>query len=243
MANQNGNNSGGRSDYAEIEVFGNLSTIKDPNTGERVHAYSVPLNNGAKVANANLAVNVANKEDPDYWKLEVYASSPDRASMHNFLMDHCYKGRALFVKGTPVLNKGQDGRIYPTIRVNYLRGFGEPASTHNQQQGQQAPAPQNQGGFAPQQGGYPQQGGFGQPQAPQQGGFGQPQGGFQGAPQGGFGQPQGGFNQSQFGAPQGGQGGFAQPGFGGPQGPQGGPQPGGFGAPQGFGAPVGTYQR
>jgi hypothetical protein len=85
------------------------------------------------------------------------------------------------------------------------------------QQGQQAWAGQQQGGYAqaPQQGGYaqaPQQGGYAQ--APQQGGYGQApqQGGYGQAPQqGGYGQaPQGYPNQGQGGQGQGGQGGWGQ---------------------------------
>jgi hypothetical protein len=230
--------------HAEIELIGNISGITDPDTNQRVHAYSKMMQGGAKVANTNIAVNHAGREEADFWRLEVWAQSADRASTHNFLMDHCDIGRKVFVKGVPLLNKDSQGRIWPTIRVTKLIGLGGGGGNGNRNNN----GNQNQGGFNSQQGGFNQQQGFN----PQQGGFPPQQGGF--GPQGGFGQqpngfnPQGGFNPPQqnggFGAPQGGfpnQGGPSQ--FGAPSNPQGGfgaPQ-GGFGGPGQFGAP--QFQR
>jgi len=219
---QGGNtNSGAYDNLAEIEIIGNLSTIKDPTTGERVHAYSKPMNNGSKVANANVAVNIPGQDEAQFWKIEVWAQTPERASMHNFLMDHCQKGRKVLVKGTPLLNKDANGQIWPTIRVTRLIGFG--GGSQENHGGNNQPS---------QNSGFQQQGNF---QQQQNNGF-QPQQGFN---QGGF-NPQSGFNaqsgfqgQPGFGAPQGQPQpvGAAAPGFGGPQGGFGAPQ-GGFGAPQ-----------
>ncbi|GAK41959.1 hypothetical protein TCA2_4451 [Paenibacillus sp. TCA20] len=243
---QQGNNNQGNSmpSHAEIELIVNLATVKDPNNqnGDRVHAYARAVGD-SKVANASVAVNHQGQSEPDYWNLEVWANG-DRDGNFKFLMEHCYKGRQLFIKGIPMLKKNTDGRMFPTIKVSKIQGLG---SSNNNQSGNGSN--QQQGGFGQQQqqgGGFQQQGyqqqpqqGFGQQQAggfqqqqPQQGGFQQqPQQPQQGAPawgnQQGFNQQQNGFGQQQpagFGAPQ--QGGMPQN-----QPPQGNFQPP-FGAPQ-----------
>mgnify|MGYP001267575303 CR=1 FL=1 len=219
---------------AYIELIGNLATVKDPETGNQVHAYSKQMpNSNSKVANAMLAVNHPNEDEADFWKLEVWSHDPNRSGYHNFLMDHCEKGRLVMVRGVPVLKKDKNdkSRIYPTIIVDKIVGLSSPNSGNNnnnqQSQSQQAQLqnnpqtsyyiPQQPNGFQPapqQQAGFPQQ----QPFAGQQpGAFPQP-------PQGGFApQP----NQAQsFGAPQG----F---GYGAPQGqfpPNGAPNSAPFGA-------------
>jgi single-strand DNA-binding protein len=241
----NGGNNNGSSSYyghAEIEIIGNLATIKDPDSGERVHAYTKMMNGGAKVANANIAVNHYGKDEADFWKLEVWAQTPDRASMHNFLMDHCYKGRMVFVKGVPILQKDSNGTIWPTIRVTKLIGM--PDGNGNNNGG-------NSGGNSRGNGNGSNPGNY---QNNQQGGWNnQPQGGWGGAgpqqggqpPQGSWGAPQGNNgwgNQQQYQQQQNGFGAGPQQGvpFGGPQVPQGvpgGPQSGPFGAPSFQGPP------
>ncbi len=143
MSNQNnnsnaGNNStGGNSNnsFAEIMLIGHLATVKDPNSDGRVHAFSKPMNNNSKVANATIAIN--NKDKAEFWNLEVWASSSDRSGTHDFLMDHCYKGRQVFVTGTPMLNVDANGKAWPTIRVNVLRGLGDSGAANQQSGGQQ----------------------------------------------------------------------------------------------------------
>jgi hypothetical protein len=208
--NSNGNgNKGNYDSFCEITLIGNISGITDPETNQRVHAYSKPMNNGAKVANTNIAVNHYGKDEADFWKLEVWANSPERSRLHNFLMDHCSIGRKLFIKGIPMLNYDKEKKVYyPTIRVTELIGLGGGQNSngngnsngsgggqanggYQQQSGQQGWG--NQQGFPPQQNGFAGP----NPNMQQQGaGWGGPQGGFAG-PQGGFGAPQGAPGQFQ----------------------------------------------
>lgn len=179
------------SSFVKFQAIANL--VNDPE--------SKPVG-GAKVATAPIAINHAGENgDTDYWTIEVWANQGQSSSVHDFLMDHCKKGRQVFVEGVPHLKRrkrqinGQDvldqnGKpvydYYPTVRVNVLRGLGGGQNNNNQQQ-------KNQQNNLNQQ----QQQNNGFAQAPQgQGGFGQP--GF--APQGNFGQPQ--QPAGQFGPPQ-----------------------------------------
>ena len=245
MSNDNNKKSGYNND-AYITLIGNLATLKDPETGNQVHAYSKQMpNSNSKVANALMAVNHPNEDDADFWKLEVWSYDPNRSGYHNFLMDHCEKGRQVMVRGIPVLkrDKSDKSKLYPTIIVDKIVGLGGGNGNGNSNGGgntggQQQQQPQGQPNMQQgQQQYYQQQNGF-----PQQ----QQQGGFPPQPQQGYGQPQGGFppQQQQGGFPPQQQQGYAQQGGFPPQ-PQGGfPQQGGFppqgapmGAPNGNGGP------
>lgn len=242
-----GNNNSAPS-HVEIEIIANLATVKDPQNpnGERVHAYAKQVGQG-KVANASIAVNLQGQDEPDYWNLEIWANG-ERDGNFNFLMDHCFKGRQVFIKGIPMLKKNAEGRMFPTIKVNYIKGLGSNAQGGNGGGQQQGYGGQQQG-----YGGGQQQQGYGGQQQPQGGFQQQPQGNFQQQPQGGFQQqPQGGQQQGYQQPPAGQQQGWGnqqgyqqqQNGFGGAQTPP--PAPGaqpGYGAPQqGAGAPNGNFQ-
>ncbi|QHW35743.1 hypothetical protein GZH47_33155 (plasmid) [Paenibacillus rhizovicinus] len=245
---ENNNGKKGFSNDAYIHVTGNIATLKDPDTQQQVHAYSklMPNNSNHKVANAIVAVNHPNEDEADFYKIEAWSYDPARSAQHDFLMNNCYKGRLVEIRGTLILKKDRNdkNKIYPTIVVDKIIGHGEAGTNgqgsngggqqQQQQQGYGQQPPANVG--AGQQQFYQQQNGF-PPQGQQQGGYapqGQP-GGFppQGQQQGGGFPPQG---QPGGFPPQGQQGGFPpqgqQPngyGYGAPQGQQG----GGYGAPMG----------
>lgn len=225
--NQGGNNNGGgRSNsgfdnYGKMQLIGRL--VKDPES---------KIVGNSKVASSKIAFNhISEKAGTDYWFIEIWGNEGQDAK-HNFLINHCPKGRKVFVEGVPELRQNKDANgnytYFPTLKVTEIKGLeggnsndsGNQGGQQQQNQQQQPPNGQygNQGGYQP-----PQQGGYQPPQAPPQA---PPQGAPQGAPQGGFQQPpaqqsQGGFQQPQ-GAPQG--------GF--PPNPPG----GGYGAPVGVGA-------
>jgi hypothetical protein len=246
MSNDN-NKKTGFSNDAYILVTGNICTLKDPDTQQQVHAYSKLMqNSNHKVANAIVAVNHPNEDEADFYKIEVWSYDPQRSSQHDFLMNNCYKGRLVEIRGTLVLKKDRNdkNKIYPTIVVDKIIGHGEagtngqsPTGQQGNQQQQQQPQQPVGAGAGQQQyyGGQPQQqGGFGVPPQPnymQQPG--QPQGGFQQPAPGGYApqpgqQQQGGFvpqQQQGYGAPTGGYG--APNGYGAPGAP--GQAPGGFG--------------
>ena len=193
--NNNNTNKGSYSNFAEITVLAYLT--RDPE--------STPMNNGSKVATADVAINHTNGET-DFWQIECWASSPENSREHNFLMEHCRKGRQVFIIGTPYLKRkkrqlnGQDvldqnGKAiydsYPSIRVRKLIGVGgngngnsqssnntQSNNLNNQSNFQSQPQPN---GFQPngaQVGGFPNQSQFNQPNfgtPPQNGSFGAPQ--------------------------------------------------------------------
>jgi single-strand DNA-binding protein len=208
VGGQNGQrNNSGFDNFSTIQLIGRLT--QDP---------ASKMVNNAKVATSKVAVNHrSEKAGTDFWFIEVWGNEgADR--LHNFLVNHCPKGRRVFVTGIPELRqqKNQDGSYsyYPTIRVLDLVGLDMPK---NQEGGNQQPPT----GQFNQQGGYnqPPQGNFNQP--PQQGGFNAPPqaGGFPSAPS----QSQGGFPPNPPG------GGYGMP-VGAP-----------VGAPVGVGAPNGGF--
>jgi single-strand DNA-binding protein len=180
----------GFDNHAKIQIIGRI--VKDP-TSE--------MKGTGKVATAKIAVNHRNEKDgTDFWFVEVWGNE-GADSKHNFLVNHCPKGRKVFIEGTPTLRQTQkDGNYtyYPTIKIDQIIGLdggkeggnqgggqAQPQGGYNQPpsgqyggapQGQYPPAQQNnQYPPAQQQGQYqapPQQGGF--PPAPQQGQYNAP---------------------------------------------------------------------
>jgi single-strand DNA-binding protein len=223
---QQGGNGGaqrnsGFDNHVKIQVIGRL--VKDPES---------KIVGNSKVASSKIAVNHrSDKAGSDFWFLEVWGNE-GADSKHNFLVNHCPKGRKVFVEGTPELRQTKNAdntySYYPTIKVTEIIGLeGGNANGNNngQQGGQQQQPPTGQYGGQP-------QGGYQQPQQQPQ----QPQGGYQQPPQGGFppAAPQGGFPPaSQGGYSPAPQQGMQQGGF--PPNPPG----GGYGVPV-VGAPVGA---
>lgn len=203
-------NNSGFDNHISVQAIGRL--VKDPES---------KMVGNSKVATAKIAINhKSEKAGTDFWFIEIWGNE-GQDTLHNFLVNHCPKGRKVFVDGTPELRQQQNGNDYtyfPTIKVRNIVGLdgGKEGGQGGQGQGQSQQQPPS-GQF----GGQPQQ----QPQfqQPQQGGFAPQQGGFQGQPSA----PQGGFPP----APQAGQqpmGAAPQGGF--PPNPPGG----------GYGAPVGV---
>lgn len=181
---QGGQRSGGGFDnFVQITVVGRIA--KDPE--------SKPVGNG-KVASAKLAINHrSEKAGTDYWFLEAWGNENQDAT-HNFLVNHCPKGRKVMVIGTPELRQSENNgnyTYYPTIRVTQIIGLENAKDNQGggQQGGQQAPQQnygQPQGGYQP----PAPNGGYQPPAAPPNGGYAPPQGAPMGAPAGA---PQGGF--------------------------------------------------
>lgn len=229
--NNNQQNNGSRhfDNHAEIELIGNISGIKDPNGQGRVHAFSKPMNDGAKVANTNMAVNLSGRDDPDYWKLEAWGYANGSQVNHNFMIEHLAIGRKVFVKGTPYLNKDANGAFWPTIRISMIKALDSPNQGNGQAAGQgQQPQGQGQQPQGQQPQGYGQQPqGYGNNQPGQQGQapFAPPAGQ---QPQGYGQQPQAGYGGAPAGAPAQGYQAPPQGGYGAPAAP-----PTGYGAPAG----------
>lgn len=177
----------GFDNHVEVQMIGRLT--KDPES---------KVIGNAKVASSKIAINHrSEKAGTDFWFIEVWGNE-GADSRHNFLVNHCPKGRRVFIKGTPELRqkKEQDGSYsyFPTIKVTEIIGLdggnkpGEQQGGQQQQQQGGYQQPPAQGNFPPQQqqqqGGYPpqqQQGGF-PPQAPPPGGYNPPPAPPQGAP-------------------------------------------------------------
>jgi len=197
-------NGSGFDNYAKIKVIGRLT--QDPTS---------KIVNNSKVGTSKIAINHrSEKAGTDFWFIEVWGNE-GADSKYNFLINHCPKGRRVFVEGIPELRqqKNQDGSYsyYPTIKVTELVGLEMPKGSEG---AQQQPTGQYQGGFqAPPQGNFnpspqQQQGGFTPPPAPPQGGGFPPnpaQSNTPPAPQGGFPpNPPGGGYGAPVGAPNGG---------------------------------------
>lgn len=201
---QGGQRNSGFDNHVKIQVIGRL--VKDPES---------KIVGNSKVASAKIAINHrSEKAGTDFWFVEVWGNE-GADSKHNFLVNHCPKGRRVFVEGTPELRqtKNQDGsyNYFPTIKATDIIGLdggnqGQGGGQQQQPQGNFNQQPQGNFNQQPQGGFQQPQGNFGQPQgqpygAPQQGNFGQPQGAPQGQPQ------QGGFPPNppgaQYGAPVG----------------------------------------
>ncbi|PVC75011.1 hypothetical protein C2I27_03740 [Priestia megaterium] len=209
----------GFDNHVSVQAIGRL--VKDPES---------KMVGNSKVATAKIAINhKSEKAGTDFWFIEIWGNE-GQDTLHNFLVNHCPKGRKVFVDGTPELRQQQNGNDYtyfPTIKVRNIVGLDggkEGGQGGGQAQAQQQPPSGQFGGQQQQQPQFqqPQQGGF----APQQGGFqGQPsapQGGFPPAPPAGQ-QPMGAAPQGGFPPnPPGG-------GYGAPVGvPAGAPNTGGF---------------
>lgn len=189
--NNNQQQGGQRHSYSHVNMQVIANIVTDPES-------KAIGQNGAKVGQARIAINHSQNQnqEADFWNIEIWVNQGNSSGYHDFLVEHCKKGRKIFIEGTPQLKRtkrqsnGQDvldpnGKAiydyYPTIRVSKIMGLGsnESNNNNNQQQGgfnnqQQQPQGQPAGGFNQQQ---PQQGGFA-PQQPQgqPGGFGAPQG-------------------------------------------------------------------
>ncbi|MGG1453463.1 single-stranded DNA-binding protein [Bacillus licheniformis] len=202
QGNQNGYNNSGYDNHVKIQLIGRIT--KDPES---------KVINNSKVASSSIAVNHTS-DKTDFWFIEVWGNE-GQDSKHNYLVNHCGKGRKVFIEGVPELRQTKkDGSYsyYPTIKVSKIVGL-DGGSNQQQSQGgghQQPTGQFNNGGYQQPPQGQPQ-GGF-PPQPPQGQSQGQPQG-FTPAP------PQNGAPQNGF-----------------PPNP-----PGGFGAPAGVGAPNGGF--
>lgn len=185
------NQNSGFDNHVKIQVIGRLT--KDPES---------KMVNNSKVASSKIAVNHRGQNgDADFWFVEVWGNE-NADSMHNFLVNHCPKGRKVFIEGIPMLKQtknGNDYNYYPTIKITQIIGLdgGNQGGQGGGQQQQQQPP---QGQYAPPQGGYQAppapQGGYQPPAAPPQGGYAPPagapqQGGFPPNPPGGYGAPAG----------------------------------------------------
>lgn len=145
-------NRSGFGNHIEVELIGNIAGIKDAN-GNRVAVVSEPKQNGGKKAVTYVAVNHVSREEADFWKIEIHAKSNDDgfSRLHDNLVDFAEIGRKVFIKGTPVLNRDNEGHYWPTIYVSKII-FLDQKKSNDQQQTQ--PSPQNQ---IPQQVGAPAQ--------------------------------------------------------------------------------------
>lgn len=198
----------GFDNHLKIQVIGRLT--KDPES---------KMVNNSKVATSKIAVNHRGQNaDADFWFVEVWGNE-GADSMHNFLVNHCPKGRRVFIEGTPMLKQTKDAQgnfnYFPTIKITSIIGFdgGNEAGQNGAQTGGQQPNQQPpQGQYAAPQGGY-QQPPQGQQFPPQNAGYQQPPA-----------QPQAGYQQQQ--PPM--QGGFPPNPPGGYNGPVGAPNAGGF---------------
>lgn len=213
--NQQGGQGGGQpnqqnsgfDNHVKIQVIGRLT--KDPES---------KMVNNSKVATSKIAVNHRGQNaDADFWFVEIWGNE-GADSKHNFLVNHCPKGRRVFIEGTPMLKqqKAQDGsyNYYPTIKVTEIIGLdgGNQQGGGQQGGGQQQYNQPPQGQYAPPQQQYNQAPPQQQYQAPPQQGYAPPappQGGYQAppAPQGGFPpNPPGGYAPvgAPVGAPNGG---------------------------------------
>lgn len=203
----------GFDNHIRIQLIGRLT--KDPES---------KMVNNSKVATSKIAVNHRGQNaEADFWFVEVWGNE-GADSMHNFLVNHCPKGRKVFIEGIPMLKQtknGNDYNYYPTVKITSILGLdggseggqqggGQPQGGYNNQQPPQGQYAPSQGGYnappAPPQGGYAPptpQGGYAPPAPPQGGGYAPPQGAPAGAPQGGFPpNPPGGYGAPQ-GAPMG----------------------------------------
>ncbi|MED3627954.1 single-stranded DNA-binding protein [Bacillus subtilis] len=198
QGNQNGFRNSGYDNHSKIQIIGRIT--KDPES---------KVVNNSKVASSSIAVNHTS-EKTDFWFIEVWGNE-GADSKHNYLVNHCNKGRRVFIEGVPELRqtKKQDGyTYYPTIRVTNIVGLDGGSNQQGQgggQQQQQQPTGQFNGGYQQQpqgqpQGGFPPQQPQGQPQgfAPTPPQPNAPQNGFPPNPPGAFGAPVG------VGAPNGG---------------------------------------
>jgi single-strand DNA-binding protein len=205
---------------ADITLLGRI--VNDP-TSKTVGS--------STVASAKIAINHrSEKAGTDYWFLEAWAGENSQR-LHNFLVNHCPRGRKVLVTGTPELrqttkevNGQKEYNYFPTIKITDIIGV-ESSNSSDQGSNQQQ---QPQGGYQQQQpqGGYQQQQ---QPPAAPQQGYQQPPA----APQQGYNQQQQ-YNQAPPAPPQG--GGFPPSVPGAPPAPQ---QQ--YGAPVGAGAPNGGF--
>lgn len=169
----------GFDNHAKIQVIGRI--VKDPSSEQK---------GTGKVASAKIAINHRNDKDgTDFWFIEVWGNEGSD-SKHNFLVNHCPKGRKVFIEGTPTLRQSEKNGVYsyfPTIKITEIIGLdggkdnqqGGNGQGGNNQAYNQPPSGQYnsapQGNYPPAaapQNNYPPaapQGGY--PPAPNQGGY------------------------------------------------------------------------
>ncbi|HDR8240480.1 TPA: single-stranded DNA-binding protein [Bacillus cereus] len=119
FSSQQQNNSGyrnnGADNHVKIQVVARL--VKDPE--------SKPVNN-SKVASSKVVINHRGGEKADFWFIEVWGNE-NSDGYYKFLLNHCPKGRKVFIEGIPELRqtKNTDGTYtyYPTIKVTNLIGL------------------------------------------------------------------------------------------------------------------------
>lgn len=201
------NNNSGFDNHIKIQVIGRMA--KDPES---------KMVNSSKVATSKIAINHRGQNaDTDFWFIEVWGNEGSD-SLHNFLVNHCPKGRRVFIEGIPFLKQQKDANgnfsYFPTIKIFNLIGLDGGNNQGGQQSGQQ------QGGYQqPPTGHYSQQ-----PPAGYQPSPAPPQGGYPPPPPAGYQPPPAGYQPPPAGYPPAQQGGFPPN----PPGGYGAPNPGGF---------------
>lgn len=169
--NGQGFNNSGYDNHVKIQVIGRIVT--DP--------VSEMKQNGSRLARSKIAVNHrGSKQETDFWFIEVWGNE-NADSVHNFLVNHCGKGRRVFIEGTPHLNSTQDEngnwKTFPTIKIEKIVGLdGGSGQSNGNQNGRNINQQQNMmptGQFQPENNyqpnnAQPMQGGFPQPTQPNQ---------------------------------------------------------------------------